>query len=102
MRQHKYYIYILSSPSGTLYTGVTNNIERRIFEHQHKLVPGFTQKYNCTSLVHFEEYSWIQEAIAREKEIKAWRREKKEKLIRITNPKWYDLSKKFRFNEVLP
>lgn len=89
---HRYFVYILSSDTGVLCTGVTNNLERRLHEHQQKLTPGFTSKYNITRLIYFEETSDIQSAIAREKEIKSWRRSKKLALIRALNPQFLDLS----------
>jgi putative endonuclease len=90
MRQ--YYVYILASAADTLYIGVTNDLHRRIYEHQHKLVPGFTSKYNVTRLVYFEETPDPQAAIAREKQLKGWTRAKKRTLIEQTNPGWIDLS----------
>ncbi len=87
-----YCVYIMSSKSRTLYTGVTNNLERRVYEHQHKLLPGFTSRYNITHLVYYEVYSDIRDAIAREKEIKGWLRVKKISLIESMNPHWEDLS----------
>jgi putative endonuclease len=87
-----YFVYILASPSRTLYVGVTNDLERRVHEHKHKLVPGFTAKYGVTRLVHMETFANIDEAIAREKELKGWRREKKLVVIETQNPKWWDLS----------
>ena len=87
-----YYVYILSSPAGTLYTGVTNDLVRRVHEHQQKLIAGFTKKYNITRLIYFEETDDISAAIAREKEIKGWRRSKKIDLIRSVNPTFEDLS----------
>ena len=75
-----------------MYVGVTNNLERRIYEHRHKLVKGFTEKYNVSRLVYFEETSDIVSAIAREKEIKKWRRGKKNSLVASINPEWKDLS----------
>ncbi|HYL10237.1 MAG TPA: GIY-YIG nuclease family protein [Candidatus Acidoferrales bacterium] len=92
MRQHHYYVYILHKPSGVLYTGITNDIERRMCEHKHKLIRGFTQKYNVTRLVYDELYGEPRAAIAREKEIKGWLRRKKLALIRSTNPKFHDIS----------
>jgi len=71
---------------------VTNNLERRIYEHRNKLIPGFTSKYNVHKLVYFEETNDINAALAREKEIKGWRREKKNRLIEQINPSWADLS----------
>ena len=87
-----YYIYIVSSLSGTLYTGVTSNLEQRVYQHKHKLFNGFTKKYNVDRLVYFEETTDINTAIAREKEIKGWRRSKKIVLIKSLNPKWKDLA----------
>jgi putative endonuclease len=75
-----------------MYVGVTNNLERRIYEHKHKLIEGFTKKYNISKLVYYEQGTDVQVAIAREKEIKKWRREKKDKLVMIMNPAWKDLS----------
>ena len=85
-------VYILASRSRQLYTGVTGNLERRILEHRNGLVPGFTARYKIFRLVHFETCSDIRGAIAREKEIKGWRREKKIKLIERNNPAWEDLA----------
>jgi len=68
----RYYVYILASASGVLYTGVTNSLQRRVIQHRLKQVPGFTKKYNVTRLVYFEVFGNIRLAIAREKEIKAW------------------------------
>jgi putative endonuclease len=88
----KYFIYILSSLSGTLYTGVTNNLEKRIYQHKHKMVNGFTKKYNVDRLVYYEETTDILAALTREKEINAWRRSKKIDLIKSMNPEWKDLA----------
>ena len=87
-----YYVYIMSSKSGTLYTGMTNDLERRVYEHKNKLVDGFTKKYNVNRLVYYEETGDVDSAIAREKQIKGWRRSKKTDLIKSINPKWTDLS----------
>ena len=87
-----YYICIMANKSRTLYTGVTNDLRRRVYEHQHKLMPGFTSKYNITQLVHFEETSDVRSAIAREKQIKGWLRARKIALIESVNPTWKDLS----------
>ncbi len=75
-----------------LYTDVTNNLERRVFEHKNHLTAGYTKKYNITKLVYFEETNDVQEAIAREKRIKGWLRTKKVALIESVNPEWQDLS----------
>jgi putative endonuclease len=91
----QYYIYILTSPSGTLYTGMTNNLQRRVYEHKNKLIEGFTKKYNVTRLVYFEVFPNARDAIAREKQIKSWRRSKKIDLIKTMNPKWKDLSEEW-------
>jgi putative endonuclease len=90
-----YVVYILASRSRSLYTGVTNNLQRRLAQHQEKLIPGFTSRYNIFRLVHFEVFGYIRTAIAREKEIKAWRREKKIRLIERKNSTWEDLSASF-------
>jgi putative endonuclease len=89
----RFWVYIMSSESGTLYTGMTNSLDRRVFEHKHRLIEGFTSKYNCVRLVWFEEWSDVRSAIARETEIKAWRRAKKIDLIVGLNPHWNDLAK---------
>jgi len=85
-------VYILASRSRSLYAGVTDNLERRMIEHRQGLVPGFTTRYKIFRLVHFESFGHIQDAIAREKEIKGWRREKKIRLIELKNPTWEDLA----------
>ena len=87
-----YYVYILSSPSRTIYVGMTNNLERRIYEHAQKLIPGFTSRYNVSRLVYFEETPDVYAAIAREKQLKGWRRARKIALIEASNPEWRDLS----------
>ncbi|GAB3737830.1 GIY-YIG nuclease family protein [Luteimonas pelagia] len=83
---------MLSSRSGALYVGVTGHLERRVFEHREGLVPGHTRRYRIHRLVHFEACEDIYSAIAREKEIKGWRREKKVALVRAGNPAWDDLA----------
>ncbi len=85
-------MYILSNASRVLYTGITSNLERRVWEHKRKQVPGFTQKYNVTQLVYFEVWGSARAAIAREKQIKDWRRSKRAALIESVNPCWKDLS----------
>ena len=82
----------MTNKSGTLYTGVTNNLERRVMEHKQMTVPGFTQKYRITKLVYYEETEDVHSAIAREKQIKGWLREKKIRLIETMNPGWKDLA----------
>jgi putative endonuclease len=88
----QYWVYILSSRNRVLYVGVTNDLERRVAEHKSHLVPGFTATYKVDRLVYFESTNDVRMAIAREKQIKSWRREKKTALIVTTNPKWEDLS----------
>ena len=92
MREYNYFIYIMGSTSGTLYIGFTNNLARRIEQHKNKSIEGFTKKYSCNKLLYYEHFSDANIAIGREKEIKKWRREKKEKLINSINPHWNDLS----------
>ena len=82
----------MTNRSGTLYTGITNDLHRRVYEHKNDLISGFTSKYNITRLVYFEETSDVKAAIAREKQIKGWVRAKKVALIEEANHKWRDLS----------
>ena len=90
---NNYYIYLLTNWNNkVMYVGMTNNLERRIYEHKNKLVKGFTSKYNVNKLVYFEQFTDVRIAIAREKEIKKWRREKKNNLVNSSNPDWKDLS----------
>jgi len=87
----QYYVYVMTNRSGTLYIGVTNDLVRRVHEHKTKSIEGFTSKYNLTQLVYYEAGADIREAIAREKQLKGWRRSKKLALINSSNPKWIDL-----------
>lgn len=87
-----FHVYILASQSGVLYTGMTNNLMRRLLEHQGKQIPGFTRAYNVTKLVWFEAHGTASSAIGREKQIKTWGRAKKIALIEEMNPGWKDLS----------
>ena len=88
----EYYVYIMTNHSRRLYTGMTNDLERRVAEHKEGLAPGFTQRYRINQLVYFEEYARVEDAIDREKQIKGWRRAKKIALIERLNPHWDDLS----------
>ncbi|MCU1348660.1 MAG: Excinuclease subunit domain protein [Acidobacteria bacterium] len=89
----QYYVYLLTNQNRTvLYTGVTNSLEKRIWQHKHKVIEGFTKKYNCELLVYFEMYDRIEQAIAREKQLKGWTRAKKNALIAQMNPEWNDLA----------
>ena len=91
---HQYYVYILSNKkNGTLYIGMTNDMERRAFEHKNQLVEGFTKKYKLDKLVYFESYQYVNDAILREKRMKKWKRRWKINLIVEENPSWEDLAK---------
>src|SRR5215213_4891554 len=93
MGYKQYWVYLLTNRwKNVLYTGVTNSLEHRIWQHKDKAVPGFTKQYNCDRLVHFEEYDEVTQAIAREKQIKAWSRAKKDALVSASNPEWVDLA----------
>ena len=87
-----YHVYIVANKSRTLYTGVTNNLERRVLEHRRKLVPGFTTRYNINRLVYYETFAEVRSAINREKQIKGWLRTRKIALIESANRDWKDLS----------
>jgi putative endonuclease len=100
MSRHRYFVYILTNTSRTLYIGITNDIVRRVYEHKNKLLPGFTSRYNISQLVYFEETSDVQAALIREKEIKGWRRSKKTYLINSINSKWTDLSATWYTDEI--
>ena len=88
----QYYVYIMTNQSGTLYTGVTNDLPRRIYEHRQGQGSHFTSKYRITPLLYFEETRDIHAALNREKQLKGWTRAKKLELINTNNPKWVDLS----------
>src|SRR5271168_3182508 len=92
IRQHSYWTYIMASVSRVMYVGVTNDLERRVFEHKQKLVEGFAKKYKCAKLVWFEEFREIRDAIACEKRIKGLLRARKMALIEEKNQNWKDLS----------
>jgi putative endonuclease len=88
-----YFVYLLTNWNNkVMYVGVTNNLERRLYEHKRKLVEGFTRRYNVGKLVYFESTPNALSAIEREKQIKKWRREKKNQLVESANPAWEDLS----------
>lgn len=88
----QYYIYIMTNKNNTvIYTGVTNNLKRRVYEHKEKLASGFTEKYNINKLVYYEIFNNVNNAIAREKQIKGGSRQKKINLINEMNPEWNDL-----------
>jgi len=91
----QFFVYIMTNgpKSAILYTGTSGNLTRRVRQHKNKLIPGFTSRYNLTSLVYYEHFFYPDAAINREKEIKGWRRCKKIKLIESMNPRWVDLAK---------
>ena len=94
---NKYYVYILfSKKNGTLYVGVTSDLVKRVWEHKNKVVEGFTKKYSVDKLGYYEIFDDINEAIAREKQLKAGSRQKKTDLIETNNPEWIDL-----YNEII-
>lgn len=96
MNDKQYYIYIMANyEETTLYVGVTNNLERRVYEHKNKQLEGFTSRYNLNKLVHYEIYNEIEQAILREKQIKSWPRKRKTELICSTNPEWKDMSEEW-------
>jgi putative endonuclease len=91
----QYAVYIMASKSRTLYTGVTSNLEQRVYQHKNKMVDGFTSKYNIDRLVYFELTTDAMPAMEREKQIKGWSRGKRVALIETTNPTWSDLSEEW-------
>ncbi len=90
MRQ--FYVYIMASKSRVVYTGITNNLQRRVWEHKHNELPGFTSQYRVHRLVYYETFKYVGNAIAREKRIKGWIRSRKITLVESLNPTWEDLS----------
>ncbi len=88
----EFHVYIMSNSARNLYIGMTNNLERRVWQHKEKQMEGFTRRYNLTMLVYSEQYSNPGDAIAREKELKGWLRQRKIELIEMQNPQWLDLS----------
>lgn len=91
MSRKYYYVYILTNNSGTLYIGITSNLQKRLWEHRDKVADGFTKKYNISKLIYFEEYFDSLVAIEREKQLKRWNRSKKEWLIAMKNPKFEEI-----------
>ena len=90
---HQYWVYIMSNKSRTvLYIGITNDLYRRCLEHKQEVIKGFTQKYKCHDLLYYEEFTDVDEAIAREKHLKGWLRAKKDELIATVNPEKKDLA----------
>jgi putative endonuclease len=89
--ERRYFVYIVASQSLNLYTGITDNIYRRALEHKNGTVEGFTKRYNINRLVYYETFKYVNNAIAREKQVKAWTRAKRIALIKSLNPAWQDL-----------
>ena len=99
MKLKQYYVYILSNKRGTLYVGMTNDLDRRLYEHKSKTIPSFTSKYNIDRLLYFEAFPNPNDAIIAEKRIKGWKRERKIELIKTMNPTMKDLSEEWTNNE---
>ena len=92
MKEHTYFVYILASDkNGTLYIGITNDLKRRVWEHKHDLVKGFSQEYGIHKLIYYEQTTDVEAAILREKQLKKWKRQWKINLINTLNPDWHDL-----------
>ena len=103
MKDYNFYVYILTNWNNkVMYIGVTNNLERRLYEHKNKLVDGFTKKYNVNKLVYYEHTTDVHAALSREKEIKKWRREKKNNLVMTVNPEWKDVSLEWQVEKISP
>lgn len=92
MKDHEYFVYIVSSRTGTLYVGMTNSIYRRALQHKRGEIAGFASKYGCDHVVFYEGFDDVHKAIGREKQLKGWRRSKKIALIEAKNPRWADLA----------
>jgi putative endonuclease len=92
VKEHQYFVYIMSSNSGTLYIGMTNSIYRRVLQHKAGEIEGFSKQYACTRLVYYESFDDVHKAIGREKQLKGWSRAKKTALIESRNPRWEDLA----------
>jgi putative endonuclease len=94
--ERRYYVYIMASRSLNLYAGITGNIFHRVLEHKRRAIEGFTKRYNIDRLVYYESFRYVNKAIAREKQIKAWTRQKRIALIKSLNPTWQDLAAGWR------
>ncbi len=96
MRDYNYYVYIITNSNNrVMYIGVTNDLERRLYEHKNKLADGFTKRYNISKLVYYEHTTDIYSAITREKQLKGWNRSRKNALVETMNPEWKDLSEEW-------
>jgi putative endonuclease len=98
----QYWVYILASSSGTLYIGITSELDVRVRQHKSLEIEGFASKYRCTRLVYFESFDNVLKAISREKQLKGWRRSKKIALIEKVNPRWEDLAEKWGAEMLFP
>ena len=95
---HQYWVYILSNNThSVLYIGITNNLYRRFMEHKNGTIEGFTKKYRCHSLLYYESFTNVEEAITREKELKGWSRKRKEALILSANPRLWNLATELKW-----
>jgi putative endonuclease len=92
---YEFWVYVIASQSGTLYVGMTNDLNVRVGQHKNGEIDGFAKKYHCTRLVYFEKFDNIFKTIAREKQLKGWRRSKKVALIEKMDPRWQDLAEKW-------
>src|SRR5258707_14960261 len=101
MEQHSYVYMMVSASRRALYTGVTTQLRKRVYEHKSNMIEGFTSKYKCHRLVYFEMFNHVKDAIEREKQIKGWRREKKDKLVETKNPFWKDLAEDWSVEELM-
>jgi putative endonuclease len=99
---YKFWVYIVASRTGTLYTGMSGFIDTRIFQHKSGALGGFTKKYKCDRLVYYERYDDVRKAKRRELQLKGWRREKKISLIEKMNPRWQDLAENWRREMLFP
>jgi len=102
LRDREYVVYILGSNSGTLYIGITSNFDSRIVQHKDCNLTGFASKYGCTRLLYMEKFPYVEDAIAREKQLKGWRREKKLALIQTINPDFKDLAEQLGWLQIGP
>ena len=91
-KEHKYWVYIVASLTGTLYIGITGNLSVRIMQHKAGEIEGFSRQYECNRLVYYESFDDVKKAIGREKQVKGWRRSKKTALIEKLNPRWQDMA----------
>ena len=99
---HNYWVYIVASRTGTLYIGMTNSLERRMWEHKSGAFEGFASQYHCDRLVYYESFDEVVKAINREKQLKGWVRRKKIALIEVVNPRWRDIAEKWGAKMAFP